>query len=260
MVIGLIGGSGLERLFSNSSVIEKDTPFGDVVMYEDNVDSIKVFFVPRHGPRHENPPHRVNYKGNLYALRMKGVEKVIATSAVGSLDDGLPPGSLVLVDQFIDFTKRSMSFYEDAVVHVDVTKPYCVGMNRILFRKGRELGIQVRYGGVYVCTEGPRFETPAEINMFRMLGANVVGMTNVPEVVLARELGVHYSLLCVVTNYAAGMQEKVTHEEVLGVMDRAEEKVRKVILSSLKDIQALDVDDDCLRYRDYAEKYILKRG
>lgn len=259
MVVGLVGGSGLERFFEEGSRLGVETPYGLITIYEGMIDDVKVYFVPRHGPRHEYPPHRVNYKGNMYALGMYGVDRVIAVSAVGSIDEALPPGSLVLVNQFIDFTKRHITFYDDAVVHVDVTRPYCQTMNRILFNKGRELGIGVRYGGIYVCTEGPRFETPAEINMFRLLGGNIVGMTNVPEVVLARELGLHYSLICVVTNYAAGMQERVSQDEVLRVMERAEDNIRRIIYSSIKDIDGFEVRDDCILFRESAERYIFKR-
>ena len=257
MVIGLIGGSGMEGLFEGVSM-DVNTPYGAIKAYKKGFKNVTVYFIPRHGVKHENPPHRVNYRGNLYALASLGVDKIVATGAVGSLNDRIPPGSLVLVDQFIDFTKRSVTFYEDVIVHVDMTRPYCESINRILLKKGHELNIPIRYGGVYVCTEGPRFETPAEINMFKALGADVVGMTNVPEVVLARELGVHYSLISIVTNYAAGMQERVSHEEVLRIMERIGGRVKELIMESIEDIDSLRVDDECTRYRKYALKYILK--
>jgi 5'-methylthioadenosine phosphorylase len=259
MVVGIIGGSGLEKFLTGLKSIDRDTPYGLVRVYRGEISGVEIVFVPRHGPEHEYPPHKVNYRGNLYALVSSGVDKVIATSAVGSLNDALPPGSLVLIDQFIDFTKRNISFYDDVVVHVDVTKPYCIHMNRIIFGWGKKLNIPVRYGGTYVCTEGPRFETSAEINMFRMIGADVVGMTNVPEVVLAREIGVHYSLLSVVTNYAAGMQERVSQDEVVEIMAKVSRKIVKLISASLPDINRIDVDDDCIQFREYASKYVFKQ-
>ena len=259
MAVGLIGGSGLERLIEGDKSSLVETPYGEVYVVSGEISGVEVFFVSRHGPRHEHPPHKVRYRANLYALKKAGVEKIIATSAVGSLLEELPPGSLVVIDQFIDFAKRHITYYDDAVVHVDVTRPYCPSMNRVLFEAGRRVKAPIRMGGTYVCTEGPRFETPAEIEMFRMLGASVVGMTNVPEVVLAREIAVHYSLLAVVTNYAAGMQSRVTQEEVVEVMSRAEENVRRLLNEALPKIEELSVEDDCILYREYAEKYIMGR-
>ncbi len=259
MVVGLIGGSGLERLIEGDEVSKVKTPYGDITVVSGFINGVKVLFVSRHGPRHEYPPHKVSYRGNLYALRSLGVDKVVATSAVGSLLEELPPGSLIIVDQFIDFTKRHITFYDDVVVHVDVTRPYCPSMNRILFEAGKNVKAPIRLGGIYVCTEGPRFETPAEIGMFRVLGASVVGMTNVPEVVLAREIGLHYSLLAIATNYAAGMQSRVSQEEVVEIMKRAENNVRKLLSEALPKVDEFDVDDDCILYREYAEKYILGR-
>lgn len=260
MAVGLIGGSGLEEFIEDGDSSLVKTPYGDIVVVSGYVGNIKVFFVSRHGLGHEYPPHRVNYRGNLYALKTMGVDRVVATSAVGSLLEELPPGSLVLVDQFIDFAKRHVTFYDEAVVHVDVTRPYCPHISRIIYNVGRDMRIPVRIGGVYVCTEGPRFETPAEIEMFRKLGGTVVGMTNVPEVVLAREIALHYSLLAVVTNYAAGMQSRITQEEVIEVMRRVERNVRTLLSKALPRIDELDVVDDCLLYSEYADKFLLKRG
>ena len=257
MAVGLIGGSGLEEFLESSVYRSLDTPYGPVKYIDSEVSGVRVIFIPRHGPGHEYPPHRVNYRGNIYAFRLLGVDKVIATSAVGGIDESLHPGMMVIVDQFIDFTKRFITFYDRHVVHVDVSRPYCPAINRILYRVGRDLGVRVRLGGTYVCTEGPRFETPAEINMFRLMGATVVGMTNVPEVVLAREAGLHYSLISIVTNYAAGMQERVSAEEVVQVMERATEGVRKIIESALPEVESGDWADDCIAFRDEFDRLIL---
>lgn len=258
MSIGLIGGSGLEALFGDSGYKTLATPYGEISYLETYIDETYVVFIPRHGPMHENPPHKVNYLGNMYAMAKLGVDKIVATSAVGAIDDSLHPGNLVLVDQFIDFTKRRVTFYDEHVVHVDVSKPYCPNMNRILFRVGRDLGIRIRLGATYVCTEGPRFETPAEINMFRVLGATVVGMTNVPEVVLAREAGLHYSLLAIVTNYAAGMQDRITQEEVVEIMGRASATVRSLLEKAVGELSDQSWDDDCIKFRDVFRKIILR--
>ncbi len=257
MRIGLIGGSGLEGLFGGVGYKTVSTPYGDIKYLYKVYDDVGVIFIPRHGPRHEYPPHRVNYRGNIYALAKLGVDRVIATSAVGSIDESLHPGSIVLVDQFIDYTKRSITFYDDYVVHVDVTNPYCRELSRTLYNVGKKLGLNIRWGAVYICTEGPRFETPAEINMFRLLGANVVGMTNVPEVVLAREAGLHYSLVSIITNYAAGMQERVSQEEVLEIMERTSESLKRLIHESIEALPRDEWSDECIRFRDVFRKYVL---
>lgn len=257
-MIGIIGGSGLERLFDEAEWLTIDTPYGKVPFASSKISGLSVFFIPRHGVKHEYPPHKVNYKANLYALKKLGVDKVIATSAVGSLLPNLKPGTLVIVDQFIDFTRRSATFYDEHVVHVDMTNPYCRFMNKVLYEVGKGLDLNIVLGGTYVCTEGPRFETPAEINMFRILGATVVGMTNVPEVVLAREIALHYSLVSIVTNYAAGMQERVTQEEVVRVMNMRINDVKELIKNAVQRLEGVSVDDDCVMYQESALKYVLR--
>lgn len=259
-MIGLIGGSGLEALFGDTGYKVVNTPFGEISYLDTEIEGVALVFIPRHGPMHENPPHRVNYKGNIYALRRLGVEKVIATSAVGGIDESLHPGVMVIVDQFIDFTKRRVTFYDEHVVHVDVTRPYCPDMNRVLYRVGRDVGARVRLGGTYICTEGPRFETPAEINMFRLLGADIVGMTNVPEVVLAREAGLHYSLISIVTNYAAGMQDRITAEEVVKVMEGSSKAVRRLVERAVPSLAGVDWDDDCVKFRGDFGRLVLGGG
>lgn len=257
VAVGLIGGSGLGELVSRGDYSSYPTPYGEIEYISSRINGIEVVFIPRHGRGHRYPPHKINFKGNMYLFASMGIDKVVATSAVGSLNESLPPGSIILVDQFIDYTKRRVTFYEDHVVHVDVTRPYCKGLMKILYGRGRELGLRIRLGGIYICSEGPRFETPAEIKMFRLMGGDLVGMTNVPEVVLARELGIHYVLIAIVTNYAAGMQERVSQEEVLRVMNSSMDRVRGLIFGSLREIDEYEASDDCIQYREYANKYIL---
>ncbi|RLF15406.1 MAG: S-methyl-5'-thioadenosine phosphorylase [Thermoprotei archaeon] len=233
--LGIIAGSGLEKLLEG--VREKiGTPYGSIEASMVKLGEEEALLVPRHGFNHSVPPHKVNYRANLYAMYLKGVARVIALSAVGSLREHIKPGQFVVVDDLLDFTKsRPTTFYEGPrVVHVDMTNPYCPEIRTALVEACRRLGVDVHVGGVYVCTEGPRFETPAEIRMFRMLGGDVVGMTGVPEVQLARELKLCYATLCVVTNMAAGMQERVTVEEVERVMSRTRPLVLKVLLEASK--------------------------
>ena len=245
-MIGLIGGSGFEELLEERKPEIIKTPYGLVEAYEGRVRDVSVLFIPRHGRKHEFPPHRVNYRANIFALRRKGVLKVVSTSAVGAINPDLKPGDLVLPDQFLDFTKgRPYTFYDDLVVHVDVSRPYSSKLRSILEGAARRLGLKVRNGATYVATEGPRFETPAEISAYRLLGGDIVGMTGIPEVILARELGLCYATIAIVTNYAAGLQERLSQEEVFEVTKRAESSVKELLEESAKEIDECERDEDC---------------
>jgi 5'-methylthioadenosine phosphorylase len=237
---GIIGGTG----FYDPGLLEKErdllvpTPYGDVVLKTGFYQDKEVLFLPRHGEQHSVPPHLVNYRANIWALHEAGAGVVLATAAVGSLNKEFHPGEIVLVDQFLDFTKsRPLTFYEggdDGVLHVDVTHPYCPDLRQHLTEQAAELQIKVHSQGTYVCTEGPRYETAAEIRMFHMLGGDLVGMTSVPEVVLAREAGLCYAALALVTNFAAGISQKaLTHHEVVEVMSRSQETLRNLIFAAV---------------------------
>lgn len=245
MRLGIIGGTGVYDPDILTDLREETvaTPYGDAHVVIGRYRGEDVVFMNRHGAGHAFPPHRVNYRANVWALKALGVERVIATAAVGSLRRELGPGSMVLCDQFLDFTKsRPMTFYEggeQGVVHVDVTNPYCPELRGLLEESGRAAGVHVKNGGVYVCTEGPRFESAAEIRMFAQLGGDVVGMTGVPEVVLARELGLCYSVVAMVVNLAAGLSPTpLTHSEVVEVMNRNVANLRRLIMDTLPRIPA----------------------
>lgn len=202
----------------------------------------------RHGREHAIPPHRVNYRANIWALRELGVRKILATAAAGSLSSDFRLGDLVLLDQFLDFTKsRPQTFYEggqEGVLHVDMTEPYCSSVRQVIVETSMRLGLTVKNGACYVCTEGPRFETPAEIRMFQSLGADLVGMTSVPEVVLARELGMCYASIGMVTNEAAGIaRHPLTHAEVMESMKELGGKVALLIQATL---ELCSPDQNCL--------------
>ncbi len=212
----VIGGSGLEKLFKDSEEFEINTSYGTVVAYRVKFPDGKEFlFIPRHGKGHDVPPHRINHHANIMAAKLSNVRMVIGVNAVGSLRQEIRPGDIVLPVDFIDFTKRIWTYFEDKVVHADMTEPYSHRLIELLKEVCEKHGFNVHTRKVYVCTTGPRFETLAEIKMYRVLGADVVGTTSAPEATLAKEQGLEYASLCVVTNYAAGMQERVTLEEVL---------------------------------------------
>ncbi|MDD3268759.1 MAG: S-methyl-5'-thioadenosine phosphorylase [Syntrophomonadaceae bacterium] len=237
----VIGGTGVydPRLLDDVKEIMQDTPYGKVQISIGRYQECEVAFIPRHGIQHSIPPHLINYRANIMALKMLGIKNILATAAVGSLHFEFKPGQYVLADQFMDFTKnRHNTFYlggEEGVVHCDMTVPYCPELRQALLKAGEEKGLSVHNGGTYVCTEGPRFETAAEIMMFKQLGGHLVGMTSVPEVCLARELGLCYANISIVTNFAAGVTPGIlTHSEVLDLMQQNIEGARCLIMSSLK--------------------------
>ncbi|HEX3043336.1 MAG TPA: S-methyl-5'-thioadenosine phosphorylase [Bacillota bacterium] len=237
--LAIIGGSGFYQPGILTEVEETPikTGYGPVTMLIGKLAETKVAFLARHGQEHDALPHQVNYRANLAALKILGATGIIATAAVGSLRKNLPPGSLVIVDQFLDFTKqRSLTFYEkgDPHAHQDLTYPYCDGLREVLQQAAVLCEYQAKDSGCYVCTEGPRYETAAEIKMFQMLGGDVVGMTGVPEVVLARELGICYANISVVTNWAAGISPRpLSHEEVIQTMNENQERLRQLITKAL---------------------------
>ncbi|MEW5761777.1 MAG: S-methyl-5'-thioadenosine phosphorylase [Bacillota bacterium] len=247
--IGIIGGTGVydPGMLENPREDLVETAYGAVAINIGTYRGKKVAFLARHGREHAIPPHMVNYRANIRALKMLGVKTVLATAAVGSLNPAMKPGDFVFVDQFLDFTKsRKQTFYEGGppgVVHVDMTEPYCPEVREVLFRAGRALRLPVHNGGTYVCTEGPRFETPAEIGMLRQLGGDLVGMTGVPEVVLAREAEMCYATIAVVTNFAAGISpSRLSHEEVVAMMAENAVNLRKLLMQT---VAWLDEERSC---------------
>jgi len=242
-MIAVIGGTGVYDPDMLEDVREEaiSTDYGEVKLTRGSYKGRPVAFMPRHGGDHSVPPHRINYRANIAALHRLGTKRIIATAAVGSLNPEFKPVSIVIVDQFIDFTKSRIStFYEGderGVIHTDVTEPYCPELRKVLYEVASSMGTDVFDRGTYVCTEGPRFETAAEIRMYKILGGDVVGMTSVPEAVLARELGICYATVAMVTNFAAGISpNKLTHEEVVSFMQSNIARLRKVITMAIERI------------------------
>ncbi len=242
--IAVIGGSGFEELLGEVQERTVDTPYGPVRVSVGRYGEEEIAFLARHGKSHGVPPHRVNYRANLWSMRELGVERIIATSAVGSINLNMKPGDFVILDQLMDFTKsRSYTFYDGhesphgmkAVTHVDFTEPYCPEVRKALVDAARELRLPYHPEGTYACMEGPRFETRAEIRALRILGADVVGMTQCPEAALARELGICYASVAVVTNYAAGISSgKLTHTEVIELMSKKETELKALLIKGIR--------------------------
>lgn len=237
--IAIIGGSGLEDLLQGSKIVRLETPYGAAPPI--SIGSIgleEVAFLPRHGSKHDLPPHKVNYRANLYSLKQVGVERIIATNAVGAINSTYNAGSLAIPSDILDMTKSRIGTYFDAapVTHVDVTDPYCPELCNILAESCKAIGVKVQEKAILAATEGPRYETPAEIRMLQKLGGDIVGMTGAPEVFLARELEICYSALCFISNRAAGMQQRLSAVEVMNVGKRVMPSMLKVIRQAVERI------------------------
>lgn len=239
--IAIIGGSGLERLLEGSRTIQMETPYGPAPPISvGSIGKEEVAFLPRHGPRHDLPPHKVNYRANLSALKQLRAERVIATNAVGAINTNYDPGDLVVPEDILDMTKsRITTYYESApVTHIDVSQPYCPELRKTLIESCKGESEKVWGNAILAATEGPRYETPAEIRMLRMLGGDIVGMTGAPEVFLAREQELCYSTLCFISNRAAGMQERLSAREVTEIGNRVMPKIHTIIRKAVESIPA----------------------
>ena len=225
-VIGVIGGSGVYEIdgLANARWQTVDSPFGapsDELLFGE-LDGQSMVFLPRHGRGHRIPPSDLNFRANIDALKRAGVTEVLSISACGSLKEELPPGTFVLVDQFIDRTfKREKSFFGTGLVaHVGFGRPVCARLGDALETAGRQLGISVVRGGTYLAMEGPQFSTLAESNLYRSWGCDVIGMTNMPEAKLAREAEMCYATVAMVTDYDCWHPEHdhVTVEAIIKVL------------------------------------------
>jgi 5'-methylthioadenosine phosphorylase len=237
--IAVIGGSGLESLLQGSKQRRVGTPYGPApTISVGTVGREEVAFLPRHGPKHDLPPHKVNYKANLAALKKLGVERIIATNAVGSINSKYEPGELSVPADIIDMTKsRSTTFFDSApVTHIDVSQPFCPELRKAMLDSSKGVSTRVWDGSVLVATEGPRYETPAEIRMLEVLGGDLVGMTSAPETFLARELEICYSTLCFISNRAAGKQAKLSATEVMEIGKKALPEITRIVHATIENI------------------------
>jgi 5'-methylthioadenosine phosphorylase len=236
--IGIIGGTGLydPELLKNVKEITVDTPYGapsDAITIGELKDR-NVAFLPRHGKKHTIRPTDVNSRANIFALKKLGVQRILAPSAVGSLKEDYKAGDVVFVDQFIDrTTKREQSFYTGSkVCHISVAEPMCPQMRQTLIAIAKDIGIQIHTTGTYVCIEGPRFSTKAESKLFRSWDADIIGMTLVPECVLAREAEVCYASISTVTDYDVWKDHPVCADEVVATMKASAVKVKRIIMEA----------------------------
>lgn len=234
--IGIIGGTGVydPGLFSHTREVKVHTPYGEAsdVVTIGEYAGVQVAFIPRHGKGHRIPPHKINSRANIWALKQLGVKRILAPSAVGSLKQEYRPGDIALPDQFIDFTKkREYTFYDGGqVCHVSTADPFCPELREIAARKTAELGFAFHPGGTYVCIEGPRFSTRAESKFFKdVVKADIIGMTLVPEVNLAREAEICYLSIATVTDYDVWSSTPVSSSEVMETLAKNVEKTKKLV-------------------------------
>jgi 5'-methylthioinosine phosphorylase len=234
--LGIIGGSGLTRL--QGLAIEREervsTPFGapSAPLTFGRLNDRPVVFLPRHGAGHTLPPHRVNYRANIWALHQQGVQRVIGMAAVGGITQ--PPGTICVPDQLIDYTWGREHTYSDGegapVTHVDFTEPYCTELRATLLAASEAVGLAVAVHGTYGATQGPRLESAAEIRRMERDGCDLVGMTGMPEAALARELGLCYACCAVVVNWAAGKGEgPITMAEIEANLDTGMAQARRLL-------------------------------
>ncbi len=245
-LLAFIGGTGFDLRgpgspFKDAQDGQIDTRFGPAAVTHAMLSGKPVVFLHRHArpddmTKKDVPPHKINYRANIAALKKLGATGILASTAVGGLRPEWSSGTLVLLDQFLDTTtNRQKTFFDNRAVHIDVTQPYCAHLRALLLETARDLALDLKDGGTYLCADGPRFETAAEIKTFAMWGADVVGMTGVPEATLAREAEISYVGVSIVTNAAAGINpDPLTHEEVTTAMKAALPNVAKLFLEAAK--------------------------
>ncbi|MEO8938529.1 MAG: S-methyl-5'-thioinosine phosphorylase [Burkholderiaceae bacterium] len=245
-MFGILGGSGLTS-FAELEIDRREvvrTPWGEPSgpVTIGRIDKVPVAFLPRHGHGHTIPPHAINYRANLHALRAIGVEGVIAVASVGGIRHDMQPGAIALLDQLLDYTWGRDSTYFDGpehpVTHIDFTLPYDPALRARMLMVANKVGHALIDGGCYACMQGPRLETAAEIDRVEKDGADVVGMTLMPEAALARELDMPYAALAVVVNHAAGRGDSrlaISTSEIGRILEIAMGNVRKLIVSFVRE-------------------------
>ena len=233
--IGIFGGTGIydSGLLENPQEIDIDTPYGKP---SDKItvgifNGRKIAFLPRHGKKHTIPPHMINFKANIWAFKELGITRIIAPSAVGSLKEELEPGHFALPTQFLDFTKsREGSFSKEGkVIHISVADPFCPELQSSILQVTEKQGLEIHKDCTYVCIEGPRFSTKAESKFYKTTGADIIGMTLVPECQLAREAQMCYASISTITDYDVWAEKPVTAKEVIETLSKNVDKTKKIL-------------------------------
>ncbi|PLX12996.1 MAG: S-methyl-5'-thioadenosine phosphorylase [Marinilabiliales bacterium] len=243
--VAIIGGSGLEdpNILKSAEINKLETPYGSVELTEGKIGNVDVVLLSRHGKRHTIPPTQVNNRANIWALKEQGCDFILATTACGSLREEIDRGHLVILDQFIDFTKHRITTFHDTfengeMKHTPMADPFDEKIRKLLISSAEELNINHHKKGTVISIEGPRFSTRAESNMFRMWGADVINMSVAPEVILANEIGIPYAAIAMSTDYDCWKtdEEAVTWEAVLEIFKENVHNVIDLLLTTLKKI------------------------
>jgi 5'-methylthioadenosine phosphorylase len=243
-MIGIFGGSSFYSLLDQAETVERETPFGppSSPITIGTISGKEVAFIARHGLHHEFPPHRIPYKANIYAFKELGVKRIIAPTAVGSLKKRIEPGNLLVPDQFVNFTRRDDTFYEERpVTHISSVEPYCPELRKIITETAEGMSLPFHRHGTTVVIEGPRFASRAESDFYRSQNWDIINMTQYPEVVLARELEMCYANISIVTDYDSGLKEDptiktVSLDDVARVFSENNEKLKKLIFEIIPKI------------------------
>ena len=240
--IAIIGGTGVydPEIIENPREVKVYTPYGapsDLISLG-TYRGRKVAFIPRHGRGHQIPPHRINSRANIWALKQLGVKSIVASSAVGSLREDYEPGDFVITDQFIDRTrKRQDTFYEGGqLCHISSADPICPKLHDFYVGHAQKLDLKVHPTGTYVCIEGPRFSTRAESKLYRQWDADIIGMTLYPECVLAREAELCYVSVAMVTDYDVWAEKPVSTQEILETLEKNSLNFKRLVMESIPDI------------------------
>ena len=257
--IAIIGGSGVSSIIKGDQKI-LGTPYGPTPSLTiGEVDKRPAVFLPRHGIDHSAPPHKVNYRANIWGLKSLGVERIIATNAVGGINQELTPGEIVIPSDLVDVTKSRVGTFNDGppVTHVDVSQPYCPRIREVLSTSANAAGRGSPKDVTMACTEGPRYETPAEIRVLRTMGCDIVGMTGAPEAFLAREMELCYASISFVSNMAAGLQRTLSARDVEEKGRETSQVLNKILTNAIKTIPESRKDCPCGTALAYAQ---LKRA
>ncbi len=276
-ILGIVGGSGLYALngLKNTKLLNIKTPYGTTSskLHISDYKSLKVVFLPRHGIEHTIPPHKINYRANIYALKKYGVTDIISVSAVGSLKNNHKPGDFILPDQFVDrtFNRVTTFFDEDCVAHVSLAKPTSTQLLKLI-SNSLPKNIKIKRKGTYVAIEGPQFSTYAESLLYKSWNCDIIGMTNMPEARLAREAEMGYISIAMVTDYDCWHKghDAVTVDQVINIMHKNTNNVKKLILSVLDNLEKLKhwdwtnkiyscLDEAVLTNKDAINKKTLKK-
>ena len=243
--IGIIGGSGLDdpQILQDKTEKEITTKYGTVQLTEGKIQDKEVIILARHGKQHQTPPTQVNYRANIQALKQENCTHILATTAVGSLKEEIGRGDLVIIDQFIDFTRhRAITFHEEfkeGPVHTPMATPFNKDLRKLLIKNSKELNYKTHEKGTVITIEGPRFSTKAESHMFRAWGADIINMSVAPEAILANEAQIPYAAIALSTDYDCWRsgEESVTWEQILEVFNANVEKVKKLLTKVIPKIE-----------------------